>query len=80
MLLNTDVYEDNRGALELAKMPKLGPRTKHIVLKYHHFREHIRNGKVHIHAIDMREQLADIFTKALPREAFQYLRRKICGC
>ena len=78
MLLTADVYEDNRGALELAKMPKLRPRTKHIALKYHHFREHVRNGKVRIHAIDTREQLADIFMKALPCEAFQYLHHKIC--
>ena len=61
MLLTAAVYEDNRGAIELAKMPKLRPCTKHIALKYHHFCEHIRNGKVHIHAIDAREQLADIY-------------------
>ena len=78
MLLTAAVYEDNRGALELAKMPKLRPRTKHIALKYHHFCEHVRNGKVCICAIDTREQLADIFMKALPHEAFQYLHHKIC--
>jgi len=77
MLLTADVYEDNRGALELAKMPKLRPCTKHIVLKCHHFHEHVRNGKVHIHAVDTREQLADIFMKALPREALQLQIRKI---
>ena len=77
--ISADVYEDNRGAQELANFPKLRPRTKHIALKYHHFREHVRNGRVRIHAIDTREQLADIFTKALPRDAFQYLRHKICG-
>ena len=74
-----DVYEDNRGALELANLPKLRPRTKHIALKYHHFREHVRTGKIRINAIDTREQLADIFTKPLPRDAFIYLRHKLCG-
>jgi hypothetical protein len=29
-------YEDNSGAYELAKAPKMRPRTKHIALKYHH--------------------------------------------
>ena len=77
--ISVDVYEDNRGALELANVPKLRPRTKHIALKYHHFREHVRNGKVRIHPIDTREQIADIFTKALPRDSFQYLRHKLCG-
>jgi len=77
MLLTAGVYEDNRGALELAKIPKLRPCTKHIALKYHHFHEHVQNGKVCIHAIDMREQLADIFRKAMPHEAFHYLCHKI---
>ena len=31
------VFEDNNGAIELAKAPNICPRTKHIALKYHHF-------------------------------------------
>ncbi len=31
------VFEDNLGALELARLPKLRPRTKHINVCYHHF-------------------------------------------
>ena len=38
------LFEDNKGAEELAKVPKNRPRTKHIATKYHHFREHVRNG------------------------------------
>ena len=34
-------FEDNTGALELATVPKLRSRTKHINLVYHHFREHV---------------------------------------
>ena len=30
-------FEDNTGCLELAKAPKLRPRTKHITVKFHHF-------------------------------------------
>jgi len=74
-----DVYEDNRGALELSNFLKLWPWTKHIALKYHQFWEQARNGWVCIHAIDIREQLTDIFMKALPCDAFQYLCHKICG-
>ena len=32
----------NKGAIELAKEPKHIPRTKHISIKWHHFREHIK--------------------------------------
>jgi len=35
------VFEDNSGALELARLPKVRPRTKHINVCYHHFREHV---------------------------------------
>ena len=33
------VFEDNNGAIELANEPKYRPRTKHINVKYHHFRD-----------------------------------------
>ena len=57
------VYKDNRGALELAKVHKMRPRTWHIALKYHHFHEHIKNGSVRINPIDTHEHQADIFTR-----------------
>ena len=34
----------NKGAIELAKEPKHRPLTKHISIKWHHFREHINQG------------------------------------
>ena len=36
-LILCKLFEDNNGALTLAKDPKYRPRTKHIALKYHHF-------------------------------------------
>ena len=76
---SADLYEDNRGALELAKAPKMRPRTKHIALKYHHFRSKVEDGTVRINAISTKEQVADMFTKALPRDQFVYLRKHLCG-
>jgi hypothetical protein len=35
------LFEDNSGALTLAKAPAMRPRTKHINIKYHHFRTHV---------------------------------------
>jgi hypothetical protein len=42
------VFEDNSGALELARPPKLNLRTKHINVCYHHFCKHLRNGLIKI--------------------------------
>ena len=74
-----DLFEDNRGAYELAKAPKMRPRTKHIAIKYHHFREVVSNNTIRIHPIGTKDQVADIFTKGLARDQFQFLRKLLCG-
>ena len=73
------VFKDNNGAIELSKAPKIRPRTKHIALKYHHFREYDQKGLIKINPIDTLEQVADIFTKDLPFPIFNYLRKKMMG-
>ena len=64
------VFEDNAGALELAKNPKLHPRTKHIAIPYHHFRHHVAAGTIKIEKISTQHQVADLFTKPLPLATF----------
>jgi hypothetical protein len=62
-------FEDNTGALELARLPKLRPHTKHINCVWHHFWEHVRKGLIKIYPISSEEQISDIETKALPQNA-----------
>ena len=73
------VFEDNSGALELARLPKIRPRTKHINQSYHHFREHVERQEVYIHATRTEAQLADILTKPLPEASFTRHRKAIMG-
>jgi hypothetical protein len=73
------VFEDNSGALELARLPKLHPRTKHINVCYHHFREHVRKGLIKIFPIDTKDQIADVLTKPLAQNDFQRHLRSMCG-
>ena len=75
----TTTFEDNKGAIELAKGPKYRPRTKHLSIKWHHFREHIKRGTSKIVYVDTNEQHADIMTKPLPKPQFEYLRKQIMG-
>ena len=63
------LFEDNKGVEELAKVPKNRPRTKHIAVKYYHFREAVKANILLIKRVDTAEQLADIFTKPLARLA-----------
>jgi Reverse transcriptase (RNA-dependent DNA polymerase) len=73
------VFEDNSGALEMARTHKMRPRTKHLNIKYHHFREAVNQGRVTIHAINTLDQLADIMTKPLGHQLYSKLRKGIMG-
>ena len=68
-------FEDNLGAIELARLPKMRPRTKHINISYHHFREFVADGSVKILPISTKEQVADLLTKPLPQNQFLKLRK-----
>ncbi len=72
------VYEDNSSALELARLSKLCPRTKHINVYYHHFCEHVRNGLIMIFPIGTKHQIAGTITEALPQNNFQQNRCYMC--
>jgi hypothetical protein len=63
-------FEDNSGALEMARMPRMRPRTKHINVAYHHFRSHVAEGKITVHAIGTADQIGDLWTKPLGAELF----------
>jgi hypothetical protein len=74
------VFEDNSGALELARLYKLCPRTKHINVCYHHFCEHVRKGLVKIFPVNTKDQIADALTKPLAQtNDFQHHHRFMCG-
>ena len=72
-------FEDITRALEFDRLPKMRPRTKAINAVYHHFREHVRLGKIFIYPIASEEQIADIFTKPLTQNLFAKHRIAICG-
>jgi hypothetical protein len=78
-MVHCKAFEDNSGALEMARVHKLRPRTKHINIKYHHFREAVRTGQISVHKIDTTQQEADIFTKPLDESTFQYIRKLLMG-
>ncbi|GKD26446.1 retrovirus-related pol polyprotein from transposon TNT 1-94 [Tanacetum coccineum] len=48
-------------------------QSKHINIRHHFIREQVEKGLVELYFVTMDYQLADIFTKALPRERFEFL-------
>ena len=77
--IHCKVWEDNESCISIAKNQKFSPRTKHIAIKFHHFRQHVKDGRISIHSIDTKEQTADIFTKPLDQSLFVHLRKKLSG-
>ena len=78
-IVKCTVFEDNKGCLEIATAPKMHPRTRHITIKYHHFRSHVAKKTINIKWVETTKQVADQFTKGLPRDAFCTLRKMLMG-
>ncbi|GKB17770.1 hypothetical protein Tco_0851693 [Tanacetum coccineum] len=49
------------------------PLSKHIDIRHHFIREQVEKGVVELYFLRTEYQLADIFTKALPRERFEFI-------
>jgi len=73
------VYEDNEACIVLAQTDQHKPRTKHISIKWHHFRDQIQNGNITISKIASADNIADILTKPLVRVKHEALRQPMMG-
>ncbi len=71
------LYCDNTSAINISKNPVMHAKTKHIAIKYHYVRELVEDKQVKLEYIHTKEQIADIFTKPLPKDAYEYLRGKL---
>lgn len=78
-LIHCKCFEDNSGALEISRLPKIRPRTKHINVIYHHFRSFVMDGKVKILPIESADQIGDVHTKPLAKALFVKFRKLMMG-
>ena len=73
----TPILCDNKSTIALSKNHVFHKRSKHIDTRYHFIRELVNNGEIYLEFCKSEDQLADIFTKALPKSNFEYLREKL---
>ncbi|GKC26802.1 hypothetical protein Tco_1034096 [Tanacetum coccineum] len=65
---------DNKGAIDLSKNPVQHSRTKHIEIRHHFLRDNVQKGHISIEKVPSIDNIADILTKPLKHESFNYLR------
>ncbi|GKA19269.1 hypothetical protein Tco_0699184 [Tanacetum coccineum] len=64
-------------AIVISCNPVQHSKTKHIHIRYHFIKEHVEKGTVELYFVETEYQLVDLFTKALPKECFEYLVHRI---
>ena len=67
------MYCDNKSAIALCCNNVQHSRSKHIDIPHHFIWEQVEKGIVELYFVRTEFQLADIFTKALPRERFEFI-------
>nr|GEX13031.1 copia protein [Tanacetum cinerariifolium] len=64
---------DNNGAIDLSKNPVQHTRTTHIEIRHHFLHDNVQKGDISIVKVASEDNIADIFTKPLKCEVFNYL-------
>jgi len=68
---------DNTSAINLSKNPIQHFRSKHIEIKHHFIRDHVQKKDITLSFVDTKNQLADIFTKPLVEDRFNFIKEKL---
>nr|GEZ47136.1 hypothetical protein [Tanacetum cinerariifolium] len=67
------IYCNLKSAIAISCNPVQHSRTKHIVVRYHFIKEHVEKGMIDLYFVKTDYQLADLYTKSLPVDRFNYL-------
>ncbi|GJW14289.1 retrovirus-related pol polyprotein from transposon TNT 1-94 [Tanacetum coccineum] len=67
------IYCGSKSAIAISCNPMQHSRTKRIAVRYHFIKEHVEKGTIELYFVKTAYQLADLFTKALPVDRFNYL-------
>ena len=68
------IFYDNTSAISISKNPIMHSKTKHIPIKFHFLREQVMSNVNKLEYVGTKDQIADVFTKPLPKMQFESLR------
>ena len=73
----TVIQVDSKSAIELENNPVNHERSKHIDVRFHFIRDHVKEGSVELLHVASQDQVADIFTKPLSKVLFDKYKKMI---
>ena len=73
----TTLFEDNKACIDLANNPETSQRSKHIDVRFHYIRDHVRNQNIILESCPTSDMKADLLTKPLERITFEKLRNSM---
>nr|GEW53340.1 ribonuclease H-like domain-containing protein [Tanacetum cinerariifolium] len=71
------IYCDSKSAIAISYNLVQHSRTKHIAVRYHFIKERVKKGMIKMYFVKTDYQMADLFTKAIPLDKFDYLVRRL---
>ncbi|KAJ3515515.1 hypothetical protein NMY22_g14435 [Coprinellus aureogranulatus] len=72
------IFADNQSTIAMVHAENINGRSKHIDVRHHFIRDHIKEGSISAKWLSTKDNTADIFTKSLPKDLF-YLHRSNLG-
>ena len=67
------LYYENTTTIHISKNVEMHIKPKHIEIKYHYLTDLFQDKEVIMEYVNTKEQIVDIFTKILPKDAHEYL-------
>jgi hypothetical protein len=67
------IFFDNTNSISISKNPMMHSKMKHILIKFHFIWEWIVEKNIKFEHVGKKKNIANIFTKPIPQEAFEYI-------
>ncbi|KAJ9547788.1 hypothetical protein OSB04_020331 [Centaurea solstitialis] len=71
------IYCDSKSTIQIMENLIQHSRTKHIDIRYHFIKDHVKKGNIDLYFVESERQLADLFTKSFDEKCRFYLLSKI---